>query len=385
MSRLVLEKEYISEKETVVKASGYIDSETAEQFTKYINEIYSDNKEVKIVIDFSSVKMITSACIRGLLSFHKNGYNYELIGISKEIFTVLKITGVSAILNIHQETFSIKTEGCKVLGKGFHSQVFRLDDETIAKVYNEVDELDTAIQERIIAKQAFIKGVPTEISFAMCEADGKPGLIYELVDAKTLLSVFVEDDTSMEKYIKEYVKLVKTIHTFDNVGMTGIYDKKNNFISEAKFVSQFIPKECYEKIISLKDIIPDSNKLVHGDPHPANVMLTEKGMIFIDLSDMGFGDEKFDLTYLYRTLKLFPMLPGNEYALNKTQAAKLWDIFVEEYYKDKDPKYIESEINVIKLLALNSIINRFCLVDPKSEKAKIMIDNLIKEVERQTL
>lgn len=383
MNLLELTSEKINDNEAVVYAKGYIDTETSESFSDYINRLHSLNKDIKINIDFSNVKMITSACVRCLLQFHKSGYNYELKGISKEIFTVLKITGVSAILNIKQETFSINTEGCKVLGRGFHSEVYRLDEETIAKIYFEKNEIDNAINERIISKQAFIKGVPTEISFALCESNGRPGLIYELVDANTLLSIFVEDINGMEKYITDYVNLVKSVHTFDNVGMTGIYDKKKGFINEANFISKYIPKECYERIIRLKDEIPDSNRLVHGDPHPANVMLTDKGMIFIDLSDMGFGDEKFDLMFLYRTLKLFPMLPNNKYALKEKEAAKLWDLFIKEYYKDEDESYIESQLIDIKLLALNSIINRFCLKNPRSNETIIMINNLIETVRNE--
>lgn len=42
---------------------------------------------------------------------------------------------MSEILNIEQETLSVDTTGCKLLGKGFHSEVYKLNDETIAKVY----------------------------------------------------------------------------------------------------------------------------------------------------------------------------------------------------------------------------------------------------------
>ena len=381
MEHLNLKINEINENIVTVLVDGYIDSNTANYFGDFVQKVFNDNLNKKVIIDFKNVRMITSACIRWLLTFEKKHYDFELTNVSREVFTVLKLTGVSAVLDINQEPFSICTDGCKVLGKGFSSEVFKLDDETIAKVYYNVPDIDVAIRERMIAKQAFVKGVPTEISFGMCESNGMPGLVYELVNAKTLISEIAENEENIDKYIKDYVSLVKVVHKFDNEGLTGIYDKKRDFIENAKYVSQFIPSYCYDAIIKLKDEIADNNHLLHGDPHPANVMLTDKGMIFIDLSDMGFGDEKFDLMFLYRTLVLFSLLPNNKYAIEPERCHKLWDRFAEEYYKDKDEEYTQKQLYEIKLLALNSIVNRFCLKNPDSFESQFLIKELIKAVD----
>lgn len=232
----------------------------------------------------------------------------------------------------------------------------------------------------MIAKQAFVKGVPTEISFQLCEAENRPGLMYELVDAKTLLSTLVNNPDDMDKYIKEYVELVKKMHEYDDEGINGIYNKKEVFTFESSVVLKYLPDDCKSKLENIKDIIPDSNMLVHGDPHPANIMLTNRGMIFIDLSDMGIGDEKFDLMYLYRTLILFNQLPDSSYALDYEHSEKLWNSFIEEYYKDKDKAYIEKELKIIRILALNSICCRFLLKDPNMEKTQLMLNQLIEEL-----
>ena len=383
MNYLQLTVENISDNEIEIAFSGYIDSDTANEFGDFVSKLHDENPHHKLILDFKKVKMITSACIRWLLTFEKRGYNFELANVSKEVFTVLKLTGVSALLDINTKTLSICTNGCKVLGKGYSSEVFRIDDEIIAKIYYNIDDIDTAIRERMIAKEAFVKGVPTEISFGLCESNGMPGLVYELVKADTLLSLLVEDENNIDKYIKEYVELVKKLQEFDNEGMYGIYDKKADYIEDANFIKQYIPQRCYEAIIKLKDEIPDSKQLLHGDPHPANVMLTDKGMIFIDLSDMGFGDEKFDLMFLYRTLKLFSLLPNDSYPLKREQSNKLWDAFIKEFYKDKDDDYVQNELRIIKLLALNSIIRRFCGKDPNSFESKFFINELIKTVDSE--
>ena len=188
--------------------------------------IENENPTKKLIIDFANVEMITSAGIRQLLLFEKKNYNYELINLKAEVSTVLDLTGMSDILKLEDKVLSINVDNCEVLGKGFSSCVYKIDNDRIAKVYYKVKNIDQPIRERMIAKQAFVKGVPTEICYCLCEAKGMPGLIYELVDAKTLLSVFAEDITNVDKYIKDYVKLVKEMHTFNGDGITGIYNEK---------------------------------------------------------------------------------------------------------------------------------------------------------------
>lgn len=367
--------------DVLVGVEGFIDTVSSKQFGDFVIDVHNNNPHKKIIIDFNGVEMLTSAGIRYLLQFHKDTYNYKLINVRREVYTVLQLTGMSEILDVEQKTISINTKGCKVLGKGFHSEVYKLDNETIAKVYYDIPNIDMAIRERMIAKQAFVKGVPTEISFGLCEAEGRPGLVYELVDADTLLNRLTNDFEHVEKYIKEYVDLVKEVHKFDGDGISGIYNKKDVFYTESAKLENYLPEECYKKLRKVGDDISYSNNLLHGDPHPANVMLTNRGMIFIDLSDMGIGDEKFDLMYLYRTLKLFSILPDSTYALNKEQCFKLWDLFVSEYYKDCDIDYVNRELKTIKILALNSIAARFVGKNPNSDASKLFLNMLIEELQ----
>ena len=379
MEKIDIEVSERLENEIHIIVRGFINDDNYETFNKCILSMHNINPHLKIVIDFNDVEMITSKVVEVLKGFVNNNIDIKLINTNKEVNTILHLLNMIDICE-DKNMYSISTEGCKILGKGFHSEVYRLDNEKIAKVYYEAPSIDMAIRERMIAKQAFVKGVPTEISFQLCEAENRPGLMYELVDAKTLLSTLVNNPDDMDKYIKEYVELVKKMHEYDGEGINGIYNKKEVFTFESSVVLKYLPDDCKSKLENIKDIIPDSNMLVHGDPHPANIMLTNRGMIFIDLSDMGIGDEKFDLMYLYRTLILFNQLPDSSYALDYEHSEKLWNSFIEEYYKDKDKAYIEKELKIIRILALNSICCRFLLKDPNMEKTQFMLNKLKEEL-----
>ena len=59
----------------------------------------------------------------------------------------------------------ISIEGCEVLGRGGNGIVYKLDPETIVKVYfgkrNSMEKID---QNREVTKKAFVHGVPTTIA-----------------------------------------------------------------------------------------------------------------------------------------------------------------------------------------------------------------------------
>ena len=364
-----------SNNDIIINVFGTIDTINSNHFGDYVFDIYNKYPNSKLYINFSNVYMITSSCIRELLRFVKSNLNFELIGVKKEVYTVLKLTNMAEVLHLDQETISVNVEGCKVLGKGFHSSVYKLDDERIAKIYSNINDIDMFIHERIVAKQAFVKGVPTEISFGMCECDGKPGLIYELVDADTLLSIFAEDESNIDKYVDEYVELVKKMHTFDSVGLDNIDNIKEKYRSDINLLKPLLNDGEVNKLYSLLESIEDSNNIIHGDPHPANVMLTNKGMVFIDLSDMMIGNGIFDLVYLHRTLIQFMKVENSSYKLNNDSRIKLWNMFFNEYYKEysnEDKKNIEQTINLLSLL---SITAKF-VFDKKQDTSNILLSDL---------
>lgn len=52
-------------------------------------------------------------------------------------------------------------------------------------------------------------------------------------------------------------------------------------------------------------------RVIHGDLHTANLLLTDAGVVFIDLDDLAYGDPAFDLALLGTRLALSAMNEGN--------------------------------------------------------------------------
>ena len=57
----------------------------------------------------------------------------------------------------------ISVEGCELLGQGANGRVYRIDPDTIVKIYLNPDSLPEIQRERELARLAFVAGVPTAI------------------------------------------------------------------------------------------------------------------------------------------------------------------------------------------------------------------------------
>ena len=83
--------------------------------------------------------------------------------------------GFTNIIKISKEFRKFSVAECKMLGKGGCGEVYRIDDETIIKVYTDGSSQETIEGKMNRAKQAFICGVPAAISYNVVDCDGKLG------------------------------------------------------------------------------------------------------------------------------------------------------------------------------------------------------------------
>ena len=70
----------------------------------------------------------------------------------------------------------IDIEGAVKIGEGAHSEVYRIADDTIVKVYHPSESLDRIRKEKELSRWAFVKGVPTAISFNVVRVGDRRGM-----------------------------------------------------------------------------------------------------------------------------------------------------------------------------------------------------------------
>lgn len=117
---------------------GRIDTNNALQTE---NELFSAVESApeavdQFILDSSELEYISSAGLRVLMKMRKNfSENIRVIGVSPEVYDIFDVTGFTEILKVEKRYREISVEGCEVIGTGFYGTVYRVDPETIVKVY----------------------------------------------------------------------------------------------------------------------------------------------------------------------------------------------------------------------------------------------------------
>ena len=254
----------------------------------------------------------------------------------------------------------ISVEGCELLGKGGNGAVYRLDDETIVKVYFGVRSSPEKInRNRETTRTAFVKGIPTMIAFDMVRVGNDYGVVYEMINAKSLGQEIVEHPEKLEELARLTADtFLKLHHTEFEKGT--LQDSRERLRNEVRLTEQagfYKPAEA-ERIYKLVDAIPDRNTFIHQDFHPGNLMLQNGEIVLIDVDDSGLGHPIIDLAAMHLVYVTAAKTQWKTTAmgLTKEQFARLWDIILRRYFQTDDPQEIARINRTIEGYAMISLI-----------------------------
>lgn len=280
-----------------IKLCGRIDSNNAAEAERDIFSLVEEKGAKSVVLDASDTEYISSAGLRVILKLKKTIDNSKVINASPEVYEIFEITGFSEIIDIEKALREISVEGCEKIGEGGFGIVYRIDDETIVKVYKSAGT-DTIKRETNYAKQAFIKGVPTAISYDMVKCGDRYGVVFELIKSDTLANALTAAPEKFDEYAEKYINLVKTVHSTD---VSDIISVRANDLYRGTFakIKNHLTDEEYAGLMRLLDAIPDRNTMVHGDLHVRNIMIQNDELLLIDMDEIMCGHPIYDLCNIY--------------------------------------------------------------------------------------
>ena len=153
------------EKALVIALSGKIDSTNAPELEARVFDMLASAQDGDLIFDARDLQYISSAGLRVLMRARKAvGHALEIRNASPEVYEILEMTGFTELMNVKKRLREVSVDGCPVIGRGYYGTVYRLDADTIVKVYASPDSIPLIENERKMARLAFIKGIPTAIS-----------------------------------------------------------------------------------------------------------------------------------------------------------------------------------------------------------------------------
>ena len=338
---------------TIIKLTGRIDSNNAQEWEKKIMEQLSAG--TVCAFDASELEYISSAGLRVLMKVRKQfSDDVCIFNVSSEVYEILDMTGFTEILKVEKRFREISVDGCEIIGKGFFGTVYRIDPETIVKVYHAPDSLPMIRNEQHLAKRAFVKGVPTAISYDIVKVGEQYGSVFELLNAASFNDHLKQEPEHFDELLHQYVDFLKVIHQAEMDPDT-LPMAKNTFLGYLDRIRDCLSGEQFAKLHDLLSALPDDLHMVHGDYQMKNVMLVGDEPMLIDMDTISTGQPIFDLQALYVTYVAFPEdQPDNLSSflgIPNEWGSRIWQSILQYYFETKDESAL-SEINdKIRLLA----------------------------------
>ena len=318
---------------SVVELTGSINSGNAHEFEDALSG--EPTSEEGVIIDAGGLEYISSAGLRVLLAAKKRckGKIFRVVNVNDEVMNVFDVTGFSEIMDISRAVRQLSVEGCDRIGAGACGEVFRLDDETIIKLYYPRVKKEEIEQEKALAKKAFVMGVPTAISYDIVEADGRTGVVYELIKSKTIGELIRGDEGHLEKYVDMYAAVCRQIHgieaepgqlpSFKDINRSDIPNVTGITEEERAYLHRFL------------DLIPDRMNCLHGDLNINNIMVQNGECCLIDMGEFSTGTPMFDLSRILFSMEFAGAAKGefnSFYKLPQDIVTHILHLFLEKYF-----------------------------------------------------
>ena len=358
---------------------GKIDSTNAPEFEQELMAALPTE------LDAAELEYISSAGLRALLRLAKNVGDVTLYNVSIDVYEIFDVTGFTNILNVKKALREISVEGKKILGKGGNGTVYRLDDETIVKVYSTEHSLDIIDRERAYAKAAFVAGIPTAIAFDVVRVGDCYGVVYEAMNSDTLGHAIANEPERRDEYIMKYAQLAKKLHTttISDGSVASLNDllKKR---ADDPMLKDFCTQEEIDTLKAIVSSMKVCDTLVHGDLHPGNIMLNNGELMLIDMGELTRGVPIYDLASIYRDLmvgsKSDPETTAKSIGMSPELCIEVGQKFFAMYSGMTDPAQLEQYLKMIGLVFAFNVVLLIPDFPGAAQRGPAIIQNLMRPV-----
>ncbi len=332
-----------------IELEARIDTNNAPQTEQELFSILNAHPGIVPVMDAGKLEYISSAGLRVLLKIRKTcGQDVEVINVSQPVYEIFTTTGFDQLLSVKKRLRELSIEGLQEIGSGGYSKVYRIDPETIVKVYKPQLSMEFVEKERALSQKAFLHGISTAISFDVVSCGDSYGVVYELLNCGTVAETISAHPERVSELGARMGTFLKDLHGLE-IPEDLFPDRKNLMLSFIEKLKSYLEEAEYAKLYNFVDAIPQRNSFIHGDYHAKNVMIQGDDFVLIDIGDAGIGHPVFDIAEDMLANVLFPKSNARSEAERADilgfaleDAGKLWGGLVGGYFGVRTPEEIGS-------------------------------------------
>ena len=328
---------------TTYYLKGEIDSFNAKDFEEELLDFHEKNGD--LILDASELEYMSSSGIRALVKLSRLQDGVQIDNVNDAMFSIFYSSGLTEIFTINREMLTLTNDNWEVAGRGASGTVYKINNDTGIKVYKEGTKIEYVNQERELARQAFISGVPTIIPNRAAKVGDQYAMLFELVNSSSLGEMLTNNPDRFDELMDDYVAMMKNLHSIE--------DKKEYFpylqdlwLKSEHMIREGLKSEDAELVVDIYKNSKRSRNLLHGDIHPGNVLFSGGELVLVDMASMSTGPELFDIITVYRLsmyAKDVGLLQPAERSMNMTSDLfkKFWEAFARRYFDVTDQATID--------------------------------------------
>ncbi|MBQ7057073.1 MAG: anti-sigma factor antagonist [Bacteroidaceae bacterium] len=331
---------------------GRLDTVAAQELNAELQPLLAKQDSIEsLVVDAEGLEYISSSGLRILLTLTKQYKDFRIISVQPAVYDVLNMTGFTKIMNVERALRNLSVDGCEIIGIGGVGTVYRLDDDTIIKVFREGTTIEEVRSEINMSKEAFVMGMPTAISFDVVKVGGQYGLVYELLDADTLSACIKREPERIDEFARRYAELFRQLHQIDVPASSSVPCAMENERKQVMHIRRYFPQESIDLLMQILDAIPNGRSLLHLDLQTKNAMVQNGELMLIDMGEVGYGHPLLDLGHAYSAMVTLVGDYEKIIGMPKALGVELWNRAIGYYLEGLPADVVEQRKRQIEVVS----------------------------------
>lgn len=177
-------------------------------------------------------------------------------------------------------------EQLRQIGRGRQCEVLVWDEQRVVKLFFPSTTAEFVRKEYQNTKLAKALGLPVPGAYQIVQLDGRLGIVYDHISGVTMEEGMGKTPYKVLSFAAELAKLHAQIHRHQvSSKLTPLKERLLNRLQSATFLSS----AQQDRLFTLLSVLPEGTAVCHGDFHPGNVILMDKGQTVIDWADATVG------------------------------------------------------------------------------------------------
>ncbi len=182
-------------------------------------------------------------------------------------------------------------EAKQLIARGRTAEVYAWGSGQVLKLfYPSVGRVAVEYEQRL-AQTVVAAGVKTPAVGEIVELEGRLGLVYQRVEARSMLREMMAKPWAIRRLAYQFAELQAAMHACTAPGLPPMRRRLENKINQAKP----LPANLRQAALAVLATLPEGQSVCHGDFHPDNILMTSHGPMVIDWIDATCGHPLGDI------------------------------------------------------------------------------------------